>query len=152
MATVKGETADVMLVTNHTVSLPVSINRYNSDSDSDAEEAREYLKKVLREEEAKTEKRAKRVRVLCRDKDGSKSGGKRQRTGCDNSFDGSLSTVVMRPLEPSAAAASENGSEVGERALGRVTGGGRQFWKAGDYEYASGGDWLSTSGIYDFDF
>ncbi|CAM9002196.1 unnamed protein product [Rhodiola kirilowii] len=157
MAIVNGETADVARVSSRTV--PMAVDLYSTDSDSDSggsdeEEARAYLNKLLREEEEK--ERGKRIRVSGDVADGSEA--KRLRTGAD---DVGVSLGFLAPLlPPERAVGTElvektreeeelggSGIRVVEGGLSRFSGGGgiKQFWKAGDYEGVTGGDWITTS-------
>ncbi|CAM8919145.1 unnamed protein product [Rhodiola kirilowii] len=151
MAIVKEEPADVPRVPIRSLSPPITIDLCTSDSDSDGsddEKARAYLNKLLQQEE----ERNKRLRVSEDGAEGSEA--KRRRIGV-----GDVSDAIrfLGPLPPSPEAElavetieeesmARSGIESDTGVLGRVSGGGgRQFWKAGDYEGTSGSEWVTTS-------
>uniref|UniRef100_A0A7N1A084 Morc S5 domain-containing protein n=1 Tax=Kalanchoe fedtschenkoi TaxID=63787 RepID=A0A7N1A084_KALFE len=147
MATVKEEPAEVQRLpsSSTTLTLPI-IDICSSDSDSDDEEARAYLNQLLRQEEEKKE-RAKRLRVSA---DAAKeTEAKRPRLGLDG-VGVSMGSLPPLPPPPPVLAVElreeESVSASGSGVLNRISGGCKQFWKAGDYEGAPGaGDWNTTS-------
>uniref|UniRef100_A0A7N0RAN9 Morc S5 domain-containing protein n=1 Tax=Kalanchoe fedtschenkoi TaxID=63787 RepID=A0A7N0RAN9_KALFE len=158
MAIVKEEPVEVPRLPSSSLSLPpILIDLCSSDSDSDGsddEEARAYLKQVIRQEEEK--ERARRIRVSS---DGAEEAeAKRRRVEADG-VGGSVGVGFLAPLPlpstparaPGLAVESREDASVsgsGNSVLTTISGGCKQFWKAGDYEGApGGGDWNTTSSV-----